>query len=904
MLHCDNPRFKFLTVVFMKLSWLSQILSRQLLSNHKIFFPACSCADIVLLLLPISFYIMDSRRSFLKKAALLSGAAGIAQFLPGSVQRAFAIEPDKGTTYLDAEHIVFLMQENRSFDHMFGTLRGVRGFNDPRAISLPDMNKVFLQTNGAGETYAPFHLDIHNTKATWMNSLPHSRESQIDAHNAGKHDNWLDAKRSGNKEYANMPLTMGYYTREDIPFYYALADAFTVCDQHFCSSLTGTNPNRLFFWTGTIRAEQNGESKANVRNQDVDYDYGTIGWDTFPQRLEDAGISWKVYQNEISIDGGFTDEEDSWLSNFGDNPLEYFSQYHTKLSERYTAYLPEKIILLGNEINALGTKAQSLQAGDKDYENIQHEIKNKKTELDKANEDLKFATKEIYEALSEKEKALHQKAFTRNVHDADAHELTDLKYNDSETMRDMHVPKGDLFHQFREDVNSGNLPIVSWLVAPENFSDHPASAWYGAWYVSEAMDILTKNPEVWKKTIFVLTYDENDGYFDHVPPFVAHHPERDDTGKSSASIDVSTEYVKLEQELEQKGLPKEDARGGPVGLGYRVPLVIASPWSRGGYVCSEVFEHTSSLQFLEHFINKKFGKDVKETNISSWRRAISGNLVSAFRLYTGTEIEQPEFLKKDVFLESIHKAQFKNVPNDFIKLSPEEIAKINSGSFVSSAMPQQEKGVRQSCSLPYEIYAEGNISDDRKTFNIKLSSAKNVFGERAAGIPFNVYTPGKYKDENVKFWSYAVAAGDSIDGSWKIDDFENGMYHLRVYGPNGFYREFKGNADDPMIDIICVYERNRINSKLLTGNILLEINSANDYALVIKDNAYKNADRFLSVSKKDATASLSIDLAETHGWYDFTVRIKGNDTFEKRYAGHVETGRQSYTDPAMGGMFS
>src|SRR5579863_1210775 len=163
---------------------------------------------------------MDTRRSFLKKSALLSGAAAFAQVLPPSIQRALAIDPKPGSTFMDAEHIVFLMQENRSFDHAFGTLRGVRGFNDPRAITLADKNKVWLQKNSAGETYAPFRLDIKDTKITWMGSLPHGRKSQMDARNNGFHDNWIEAKKSD--DYADMPLTMGYYTREDIPFYYAL----------------------------------------------------------------------------------------------------------------------------------------------------------------------------------------------------------------------------------------------------------------------------------------------------------------------------------------------------------------------------------------------------------------------------------------------------------------------------------------------------------------------------------------------------------------------------------------------------------------------------------------------------------------------------------------------------------
>ena len=180
---------------------------------------------------------MDSRREFLKRATLLAGGAGMLNILPLSIQKALAIDPAPGSTYLDAEHIVILMQENRSFDHAFGTLRGVRGFNDPRAITLPDKNPVWLQTNKEGETYPPFHLDIKDTKATWMSSLPHSWSDQVDARNDGRHDKWLDSKHSGNKDYRAMPLTMGYYTRQDIPFYYALADAFTIVTKTFALRL-------------------------------------------------------------------------------------------------------------------------------------------------------------------------------------------------------------------------------------------------------------------------------------------------------------------------------------------------------------------------------------------------------------------------------------------------------------------------------------------------------------------------------------------------------------------------------------------------------------------------------------------------------------------------------------------
>src|SRR3982750_4229773 len=110
--------------------------------------------------------MLDTRREFIKKAALLTGAAGLSNFLPSSIQKAMAINPAPGSTWHDAEHVVILMQENRSFDHCFGTLKGVRGFNDPRAIDLPNGNPVWLQSNVAGETFAPFHLNIKDTNAT------------------------------------------------------------------------------------------------------------------------------------------------------------------------------------------------------------------------------------------------------------------------------------------------------------------------------------------------------------------------------------------------------------------------------------------------------------------------------------------------------------------------------------------------------------------------------------------------------------------------------------------------------------------------------------------------------------------------------------------------------------------
>ena len=843
---------------------------------------------------------MDTRREFLKKASLLTGGAGLMQLLPPSIAKALAIDPEAGSTWKDAEHIVFLMQENRSFDHAYGSLQGVRGFNDPRAIRLPNKNLAFLQTNKEGDTYAPFHLDIHNTKATWMSSLPHSWSNQVDARNNGHYDKWLDAKHSGNKDYQAMPLTMGFHTREDIPFYYALADAFTVCDHNFCSSLTGTTPNRLFFWSGTIREKQNEAAMARVWNEDADYNT-MVNWTTFPERLEENGISWKVYQNELSVGVGFEGEEDSWLANFGDNPLEYFTQYNVKFHHAYIANLPKAATQTAAEIKKQENLLQTLPAGSAatEIEKTKKKLEELKKQLADIEADQKKYTKENYERLSAREKALHEKAFDTNKKDPDYHKLSNITYKDGDTERQMKAPKGDVLQQFREDVKKGSLPTVSWLVAPENFSDHPSSAWFGVWYISEVMDILTQNPEVWKKTIFVLTYDENDGYYDHVPPFVAPHPQNASTGLTSTGIQTGVDYVSNKDQQSNK----EQARDSSIGLGYRVPMVVASPWSRGGWVNSEVFDHTSSLQFLEVFLSHKTGKKIEETNISKWRRTVCGDLTSVFRPYNGEKITLPGFLERDEFIEGIHKAQFRQLPSNYKKLTTEEIAAINKAPWSSPLMPQQEKGIRNACTLPYELYVDSGISADNKAIEITMKAASTC-GHRSAGSPFHIYAPEKYQQQILHNRSYAVETGHEVKDTWQISDFENNAYHLQVYGPNGFFREFKGTASDHQAEAYCEYNMKFKPGCTITGDILIMLRNDKSEPVVFEiiDNAYKTPVQTISVpgNKDKLKAKAIINTTKSFGWYDITVKLKGNQSFERRYAGHVETGQPAKTDPFMG----
>ncbi|HWB90810.1 MAG TPA: phospholipase domain-containing protein, partial [Puia sp.] len=406
------------------------------------------------------------------------------------------------------------------------------------------------------------------------------------------------------------------------------------------------------------------------------------------------------------------------------------------------------------------------------------------------------------------------------------------------------------------------------------------------------------NPEVWKKTIFILAYDENDGYFDHIPPFTAPHPHKPGTGKVSEGIDTRVDYVTEEQERERNGFPESFLRECSIGLGFRVPLIIASPWTRGGWVNSQVFDHTSTLQFLEKFLSHKTGLDVREPNISDWRRLVCGDLTSVFRPYQGEPIRQPDFLPKDAFLESIHKAKFRKLPDDFKALTAEEIAVFNKRPQDSPYVTRQEAGTRRSCALPYCLHVHGGLSSDGMRFEIRFDNSNVVFGDSTAGAPFNVYAPGRYaiadqpgKMEELRTWAYGVKPGDAITDVWPLNAFEGGRYHLRVYGPNGFYREFRGDAADPALAVELHYDKD--------GNAGLRLKNNGPVCTVeIADRSY-GAVYPASAIAAGGVAEVALALAKSHGWYDVAVRVRGGAGFEQRFAGRVETGKDGISDPAM-----
>ncbi len=819
---------------------------------------------------------MDSRRDFLKKASLLAGATAATQFMPDSIQRALAIDAPAGSTYLDAEHVVFLMQENRSFDHSYGTLKGVRGFNDPRTICNQGM-PIWLQKNAQGKYYQPFHLDIEKTKSTWMGSLPHGWRDMVYARNDGKMNTWLEAKKAGNPDYQHMPLTLGYYNRQDLPFYYAFADAFTVCDQHFCSSLTGTSANRSYFWSGTVREEpRNPESTAHVDNGQINY--RDVAWKTYPERLQEAGIDWRVYQNELSVPVGFEGEEEDWLANFTDNNLEFHKQYQVKFHPAYYEYIKKEIPKIEHQLMT------SRFASEEAYKKLLDRLEGYKKDV------LRYSP-ENFAKLSKQEQEIHKRAFTTNTGDPDYHSLTDITYSDNGKERTVKVPKGDLFYQFRKDVEENKLPTVSWLVAPCRFSDHPGSPWFGAWYVSETLDILTKNPEVWKKTIFILTYDENDGYFDHIPPFVPALHTRPETGAVPKGMETADEFVTNEQEKKRSG-NKDSTLDSPIGLGFRVPLVIASPWSKGGWVNSEVCDHTSTLQFLEHFIEKKTGKKVLESNISAWRRLVCGDLTSVFRKPEDSKRPTIDFVDRDAEVSRIYKAQAKGLPEDFDVMDSLEDAKSISFKKGNNGLQLAEAGTKQACAIPYDMDVNFVVDRDKQTLTISFQVGGKLPAQKVVGVPFFAKSavPFGEQSELDRVFNFAVKPNESIHYKWAFDKFVGDKIDMEVYGPNGFYRRFafsKMNVP-AAVTVVAADHHRGLQLKASPSSIGLSIEHA----------AYGHAAKQVTKGK---TSAHTWDLTRSSGWYHLEVTSKEDDQLLLIYAGHQENGKPSITDPIMGG---
>jgi phospholipase C len=249
-------------------------------------------------------------------------------------------------------------------------------------------------------------------------------------------------------------------------------------------------------------------------------------------------------------------------------------------------------------------------------------------------------------------------------------------------------------------------------------------------------------------------------------------------------------------------------------------------------------------------------------------------------------------VEHDAFVESIHKAQFKQLPSGFHALTPAEIQQANSTPS-SSVLPRQEKGTRASRALPYELYANGKLTGD-KSFAITFEVRKDVFGNDSAGSPFHVYSYGS----TFRNRAYAVIAGDALTDSWTTEDFNEDRFHFKVHGPNGFFREFKGSVNDPAVEVSCAHEKD--SKKRPTGNIELTIvnRSTQPVTVSIVDNSYKQTPQAKTIGAGDK-AIVRVGSTKSSGWYDSSVIINSNTVFENRFAGRVETGKESISDPGM-----
>ncbi len=424
-----------------------------------------------------------------------------------SVQRAMQVKP-AGSDLGAVKHVVFLMQENRSFDHYFGSMGGVRGFDDTNNRS------AFTQAwpGGKHPTLLPFQMNTQTERAECTYDLSHTWQAEHSSWNGGAMDSFVSTHTSSQYEGSLGINTMGHYRKADLPFYYELVRHFTICDNYFCSVLGPTHPNRLMQMSGTIDPAGTAGGPVLTTNLSQSSVQGTCTWQTMPEVLQANNISWKCYNPHGS---NYQPGASFFISN---NVLFYFQQH-----------------------------------------------------------------------VSNPASPLYQNAFSfygPNVSGG----LTD----------------GASPNDFAADVMNDTLPQVSWIISPDSYDEHPpAPPALGEWYTQQVLDTLTSNPTVWASTMLVIMYDENDGFFDHVPP-------------PTPPPGTAGEYLTVDPLPASAG-----GIAGPVGMGVRVPMIVVSPFAAGGYVCHDTFDHISQLRLLETL----FG--VTAPNLSSWRRSVTGDLTAA-----------------------------------------------------------------------------------------------------------------------------------------------------------------------------------------------------------------------------------------------------------------------------------
>lgn len=289
---------------------------------------------------------------------------------------------------------------------------------------------------------------------------------------------------------------------------------------------------------------------------------------------------------------------------------------------------------------------------------------------------------------------------------------------------------------------------------------------------------------------------------------------------------------------------------------------------------------------------------IQETNITSWRRAIIGDLTNLFQ--SGQNLAGPFPIPpdRDEFVTAIHRAQFEGAPEN-PPLTNTEIEEVRKDPRVSHHIPRQQKGNRISTALPYELYADANLSTDRKSLKLDLAAAKARFGEKSLGAPFQVYAPNGFKDgqsfEKLRRWSFALSAGSALDYSWPISSFPDGRYALELHGPNGYFRSFKGSAGDPDLHARLQYAEGDV---LIF--ILKNLSPAKAITVNLTDTAYGTTPihRELALGQN---LEVPITVASSSRWYNIRITVAGYPDYLRHYAGRVENGEDSTTDPQIGG---
>ena len=354
--------------------------------------------------------------------------------------------------------------------------------------------------------------------------------------------------------------------------------------------------------------------------------------------------------------------------------------------------------------------------------------------------------------------------------------------------------------------------------------------------INQVLEALTADPNVWASTVMFVNYDENDGFFDHaVPP------------------------------LPPAGTPDEFVSGLPIGLGVRVPMTVVSPWSRGGHVCSQVFDHTSVIRFIETWTG------VREPNISAWRRQVCGDLTSALD-FTSTVITVPPMPDTARLLQQAE--------HECSRLPP---PLPRHGSHV----PAQEPGTRPARALPYQANATGRADRGAGRFWITMTNGGTQ------SVHCAVHT-NHYRVDGP--WQYDIAPGAAVEDYFSAELFGGGKYDLSVYGPNGFRRRFIGNIDSAggKLEANASYDFSTPGHSKLVISMVNRGSSA--AVFTVASNAYRGDGPWLVLVAPGAKVDRSWDVqADTSGWYDFTVTVDADKLFSRTIAGHLELGVASIT---------